>query len=64
MGGRRFCPASSSKHRYAPVTALTPEVALTVPPPDPRAVDAPGVARDRHSIVMIESAQTWPLPAT
>jgi S1-C subfamily serine protease len=30
------------------------EGALTVPPPDPRAVDAPGLARDRHSIVMIE----------
>jgi len=28
--------------------------ALTVPPPDPRVLDAPGLARDRGSVVMVE----------
>jgi S1-C subfamily serine protease len=33
---------------------LGADVALTLPPPDPHVVDAPAMARDRHSIVMIE----------
>ncbi len=33
---------------------LGAEVALAVPPPDPRVVDAPALAMDRHSVVMIE----------
>jgi S1-C subfamily serine protease len=42
---------------------LGADVALTVPPPDPRAVDAPAVARDRHSIVMIEGTSATCRPA-
>jgi S1-C subfamily serine protease len=42
---------------------LGADVALTVPPPDPRVVDAPALARDRHSIVMIEGTSATCRPA-